>query len=892
MTTYSVLGPDDENYRITVVDGAVTVIDVAPVVYTTAPEGGQVDSVNGQTGAVTLDTDDIAEGSTNLYYTDARVDAKIAAIDFPVDSVNGSTGAVVLTTTDVAEGDNLYYTDARVDTYLQSGGVSAINFGNNTTLTWNAGDGTLEFPVNADVTLQIGQENLIKVKNLSGQTLVNGAVVRVTGAQGGNMTIDLANNTSDAVSADTIAVMTQELTNNAVGFATTEGLVRGLDTSAFTEGVVLWLDGLGVFTQTKPLTPAHLVQVGYVVRSHATEGSIFVSIKNGWELDELHDVLITNVQDGQGIVWDSANGYWKNETISVDLTGYATEAYVDANVFSGDYNDLINTPTIPTVPTNVSAFVNDAGYITGYTESDPVFAASVAGGITLQNVTDWNSAYNWGDHSAAGYALAVDAYTDAAAISALETNADTVLQGNLTVEGDFVVFNQVKITNFEFPLVDYGQTSTWASNTATLDMTAAYINIIVDTSDPTLVFDTSGYLTSTNVRNVILQIDYRSGNGNINFPSNVFWDGLDKPNFGGNPYNRTVVRLVGRASGWIAKQDVVFNPVPGNPFGSTKTSLAAYRLTDIGQITDGSAGQVLSTNGDGTFQFVDAGSGGGATQLNDLSDVDVVSPQDGDILRYNGLSSTFQNTNLGLSLTPILSGVSPQYSVTQTVTIDNYASYQDPNVWAEVRETSTGNLVRSNEFTFDNGDGTVSWHSGGLTDGDYTVYVKVQDFGDLASDTAELTITKTSPNFQYWRVLLTGCTSYNILDEVRFFTDAGQSGTSYPPIMTSNTAPAPYVITSSHEYAGYAAWEAFDAGSGLGSGWWNLGQPGGYEPAWIAVDMGTPQTLTSYRVRWPASAYKNAAQITIQGSATGAWAGEETSIATATVTSDLLYNIG
>ena len=34
------------------------------------------------------------------------------------------------------------------------------------------------------------------------------------------------------------------------------------------------------------------------------------------------------------------------------------------NLFSGDYNDLTNPPTIPTVPTNVSAFVNDAGYIT------------------------------------------------------------------------------------------------------------------------------------------------------------------------------------------------------------------------------------------------------------------------------------------------------------------------------------------------------------------------------------------------------------------------------------------------------------------------------------------------------------------------------------------------
>ncbi len=50
-------------------------------------------------------------------------------------------------------------------------------------------------------------------------------------------------------------------------------------------------------------------------------------------------------------------------------------------LFSGNYNDLTNKPTIPTVPTNVSAFTNDAGYITGYTETDPVF-------------TSWDKSYN------------------------------------------------------------------------------------------------------------------------------------------------------------------------------------------------------------------------------------------------------------------------------------------------------------------------------------------------------------------------------------------------------------------------------------------------------------------------------------------------------------------
>lgn len=53
--------------------------------------GGAVDSVNGQTGVVVLDTDDVAEGVSNLYYTNARASAAA-----PVQSVNGQTGAVDL----------------------------------------------------------------------------------------------------------------------------------------------------------------------------------------------------------------------------------------------------------------------------------------------------------------------------------------------------------------------------------------------------------------------------------------------------------------------------------------------------------------------------------------------------------------------------------------------------------------------------------------------------------------------------------------------------------------------------------------------------------------------------------------------------------------------------
>jgi hypothetical protein len=95
-------------------------------------------SVNGETGIVSLDSDDIGEGSLNLYFTELR--AKSAAVvdsmagsqtdqapsvssvksyiasDSPVLSVNGLTGIVSLTTSAISEGSNLYFTDERAKT--------------------------------------------------------------------------------------------------------------------------------------------------------------------------------------------------------------------------------------------------------------------------------------------------------------------------------------------------------------------------------------------------------------------------------------------------------------------------------------------------------------------------------------------------------------------------------------------------------------------------------------------------------------------------------------------------------------------------------------------------------------------------------------------------------
>ena len=180
-------------------------------------------------------------------------------------------------------------------------------------LAWNDTDGTLEFQLKGgNVTLQIGQEQVVRVKNSTGSTLSNGTVVYPTGTDGVNLTVAKSQANGETTSSKTFAVMTEDVTNGNKGFATTFGLVRGLDTSALTEGAAVWLSPTtaGGLTSTKPTAPNHMVLIGFCLRSHAEVGVIFVKIQNGFELDELHDVSISSPQAGQALGYNGT--MWGN----------------------------------------------------------------------------------------------------------------------------------------------------------------------------------------------------------------------------------------------------------------------------------------------------------------------------------------------------------------------------------------------------------------------------------------------------------------------------------------------------------------------------------------------------------------------------------------------------
>jgi hypothetical protein len=70
-----------------------------------------------------------------------------------------------------------------------------------------------------------------------------------------------------------------------------------------------------------------------------------------------------------------------------------------------------------------------AGYLTSYTETDPVYGASPAAGIAGADITNWNTAYGWGDHSAQGY-VTTDTVLTEAQVEGYVTNGTLDMNNN------------------------------------------------------------------------------------------------------------------------------------------------------------------------------------------------------------------------------------------------------------------------------------------------------------------------------------------------------------------------------------------------------------------------------------------------------------------------------
>jgi len=223
-------------------------------------------------------------------------------------------------------------------------------------ISWDDGNGTAQINLKGNnVALQVGQELVARVYNDSGVSLTDGQIVYISGAQGNRIAVKLANAASEATSAGTLGMVTEPIASGAEGFITIMGTVNGLNTTGLTAGNLLYLSAstAGAYTTTAPTAPNHRVILGYVERVHATVGSIYVKVDNGYELDELHNVVISTPTSDQVLKYDGTK--WIN--------GAETDPVYTS---SGWYSKTAPTGTVVGT-TDTQTLTNKT--FTGYTET-------------------------------------------------------------------------------------------------------------------------------------------------------------------------------------------------------------------------------------------------------------------------------------------------------------------------------------------------------------------------------------------------------------------------------------------------------------------------------------------------------------------------------------------
>lgn len=156
-------------------------------------------------------------------------------------------------------------------------------------LTWDTVEKTLSLGLNGgDVTLQLGQEIHFRVRNNTGSQINNGTVCRFAGSLGNSGVLLVAPFLADGTydSHVIMGVATENIPNGEDGLVTYFGKVRGVNTSAFQDGQVLYASPttLGGYTATRPDAPNNVVTVAAVVNA-ANNGTLFVrpTIEDIWQ---------------------------------------------------------------------------------------------------------------------------------------------------------------------------------------------------------------------------------------------------------------------------------------------------------------------------------------------------------------------------------------------------------------------------------------------------------------------------------------------------------------------------------------------------------------------------------------------------------------------------------
>lgn len=180
------------------------------------------------------------------------------------------------------------YTKTEVHTVLPKVGFDTTNVTTPSAgqMAWNIDENTVDLGLNG-ATLQIGQEQLVRVRNNTGSTIVNGTAVMATGTLGasGRITVAPANINGSSYKY-MLGVVTESIAAGSDGFCTVFGKVRGIQTNGANHGET-WVDGDviyvkdsdgGALTKVVPTGTQVKLPIAIVIKAHGTNGTLFIRV--------------------------------------------------------------------------------------------------------------------------------------------------------------------------------------------------------------------------------------------------------------------------------------------------------------------------------------------------------------------------------------------------------------------------------------------------------------------------------------------------------------------------------------------------------------------------------------------------------------------------------------
>ena len=135
--------------------------------------------------------------------------------------------------------------------------------------------------------------------------------------------------------------------------------------------------------------------------------------------------------------WDTSYGWGDHSAAGYLTTTGSINSHTDVNIATLQDAQLLKYSVANSRWENWTP-----NFLTSYTETDPVFGASPAGGITGTNISNWNTAYNWGDHSTGGY---LTSYTETQTLDDVLTLGATTTR-DITTTGKLYYSNNFATT--------------------------------------------------------------------------------------------------------------------------------------------------------------------------------------------------------------------------------------------------------------------------------------------------------------------------------------------------------------------------------------------------------------------------------------------------------------